>query len=372
MKKICWVTPDWFVDVDMPIIPHLLDEYDITWIIFFPWRNNRYREEDFDYLQNKEGLKIIFFHLKYYRRDPRCCFRKKKLTRLILSEAEKADIIYYNVTLSGAKPSKVFLGLPKEKTIVTAHDGSIKSIMADSTTRLYKECYPQCKHIQMFSESQALEFRKNYPGPQVTVIPLAKKDYGQPTANLREDCVSFVSFGTIHAEKNIPMLIQAADELYDEGLRGFKVLINGQWKIEQSPEELCRHPEIFEIHVGLVDNKDIPNLFARNTFIIYPYKMMSQSGALKVAFNYYKPVVVSDLPGFKEEVEDGINGFFFHSEDVESLKKVMKACIALPNDDYTALVASSRRYIDGKYSTSAIVNRYKAMFKGVLYGCRND
>lgn len=32
--KICWVTPDWFVDVDMPIVPHLLDKYDITWIIF--------------------------------------------------------------------------------------------------------------------------------------------------------------------------------------------------------------------------------------------------------------------------------------------------------------------------------------------------
>ena len=45
-KKISWVTPDYFLDVDIPIVPNLLDEYDIIWIILFPWRNNRYKEED--------------------------------------------------------------------------------------------------------------------------------------------------------------------------------------------------------------------------------------------------------------------------------------------------------------------------------------
>lgn len=365
-KKICWVTPDWFVDVDLPIVPHLLDEYDITWIIFFPWRNNRYKEEDFQHLKGMNGLKIEFFHLKYYRRDPRYFFRKKKLAKLILSEVAKADIIYYNSSLGNKKPSKIFLGLPKDRTIVTAHDGSIKSIMATSTARLYKECYPQCKHVQMFSESQASEFRYNYPGPEVTVIPLAMKDYGKPTEELRSDCVSFVSFGTIHAEKNIPLLIQAADELYDEGVRGFKVSINGQWKIGKSPEELIRHPEIFEVHASLVDNKDIPNLFARNTFIIYPYKMMSQSGALKVAFNYYKPVIVSDLPGFKEEVLQGVNGYFFHSEDVASLKAVMRSSIEMSPEKYNSLLASTKEYIDKKYSTAAIIGKYKDMFTKVL------
>ena len=63
-KEICWVTPDWFVDVDMPIIPYLTDEYDITWIIFFPWRNNRFKEKDFKHLEGIKGLRIIFFYVR--------------------------------------------------------------------------------------------------------------------------------------------------------------------------------------------------------------------------------------------------------------------------------------------------------------------
>ena len=66
-KKICWVTPDWFVDVDMPIVPHLLEKYDITWIIFFPWRHNRFKEADFKHIMDEHpDLKVCFIHCKLY------------------------------------------------------------------------------------------------------------------------------------------------------------------------------------------------------------------------------------------------------------------------------------------------------------------
>ena len=60
--------------------------------------------------------------------------------------------------------------------------------------------------------------------------------------------------------------------------------------------------------------------FRSNHYAIYAYKEMSQSGAVKVAFNYYTPVIVSDLPGFKDEVEENINGYFFKSENYRFTK----------------------------------------------------
>lgn len=59
-KKISWVTPDYFLDVDIPIVPNLLDEYDIIWIILFPWRNNRYKEEDLSKYA-KNIITLVFF-----------------------------------------------------------------------------------------------------------------------------------------------------------------------------------------------------------------------------------------------------------------------------------------------------------------------
>ena len=61
-KKITWVTPDWFVAVDLPIVPHLSKYYDITWIIIFPWRNCRYTEQEISSNQS-ENLKIHFYYL---------------------------------------------------------------------------------------------------------------------------------------------------------------------------------------------------------------------------------------------------------------------------------------------------------------------
>lgn len=362
MRTICWVTPDCFVDVDIPIIPHILDEYDVTWVINFPWRNNRFKESDFEYLKRYKNLKIIFFHMKYYRHDPRYFFRNRKFLSLVAGEASKADIVYLNGLLS----ERIFGLLPLERTIFTAHDGSIKSIMPSSNERLYMELYPKCKYVNMFSEQQAELFRKNYAGSQVTVIPLAPKDYGKPKESLRKDAIGFVVFGTIHAEKNIPLVIEAANQLYEEGIKNFRVSINGQWKISDSPKKLIRHPEVFEIQTHLVDNKDIPNLYGRNHFALFAYKDMSQSGALKVAFNYDKPVVVSDLPGFKEEVQENVNGFFFKSEDLESLKSIMKKCIQMKEDEYVKLLTSTKEYIAKNYSMEAIIEKYKEMFAEVI------
>lgn len=49
-KKIIWLTPDYFVGVDLPIIPVLLGTYNIIWIIQFGLVN-RFSEKEFDELK---------------------------------------------------------------------------------------------------------------------------------------------------------------------------------------------------------------------------------------------------------------------------------------------------------------------------------
>lgn len=364
-KKICWVTPDWFVDVDIPIVPRLAEYYDITWIIVFPWRNCRYTEDEIEKVKC-EHLKIVYFHNKYYRHDPRILFRYRKLGKLVLNEP--CDLYYINMPPGGGTLQKVLHDrLPLDKTIVTAHDGSIKSIMSKRTAIAYKSFYPRCKYVQMYSPSQAREIRKNYPGPEVIEIPLALKDYGTSNKKPAEGVVTFLSFGTIHAEKNIPLLIEAANQLYEEGLHNFKVSINGQWKIGEHADKLIRHPEIISVRAGLIPNEDIPDMYATCQYAVFPYKMMSQSGAIKVAMNYRKPVIVSDLPGFKDEVVEGKNGLFFHSEDVESLKNVMRKCINMSDEEYNALKKSTAEYIAENLSLESITAKYKSMIDKVIY-----
>ena len=362
-KTICWVSSEWFADVDIPVIPELLSDYKIHWIIvLFP--NGRFKESYFDRYKELKNLTIDFVKVKYQARHPHTIVDYFKIyykLKKVMAEINYIDLV-------PASPYMIipYLLIPAKNTIFAAHDGSIKSIMSKATKWMFKIGYGwHSKHVHMFSKSQADEFNVNYEGKNVTIIPLMPKYYGECTINLSNDgIIRFLSFGTMHAEKNIGLLIDAAEELYNEGISGFQVSICGM--APSNWDELygskIKHPDLFDLQLRMIDNDEIPNLFAYRHFAVYPYKVMSQSGALKVAYAYNKPVIVSDLPAFKEEVLDGVNGFIFKSENVEALKNIMKKCVQMQQSEYNELVKSSTNYIEQNYSTYAIRQMYLDMF----------
>lgn len=365
-KKIVWITADYFVDVDLPIIPQLLCYYDIRWIVVFECEN-RYSKKEFEYLKSKEGLVIDFQYLKHGGKN---LFRLYDIWCMIKKiNASKFDLAYCNIILGKPFDLPLAFALPRHKTIVAAHDGNTKSIMRPAWLIKFcsKAAYSRFDNVQMFSKSQASAFEKKFTKSKVTVISLALKDYGWPTVDKRKDCISFLMFGTLHQEKNIGLLIDAADQLYEDGFKNFKVSINGKWRESYRIESRIKHPEIYELSLNVVPNKDVPNLFEKNHYAVLPYKMMSQSGALKVAFNYCNPVVVSDLEGFTDEVVDGIDGYIFKSESLDDLKRIMRTCILGGHDLYDEIQSKMKRHIALTYSIDAITNKYKEMIDGVIH-----
>lgn len=364
-KKICWVTTDWFVDVDLPIIPHLLENYDIHWIVVL-YKNGRFKEYEFANLLKHKGLTIDFLHVKQRARHPRTIIDYWKIATKVNNC--RADLNYFDMVPGSPYMILPYLRIDRDKTVFVAHDGSIKSIMGRMTIALFRIGYGwHAKYVHMFSSTQAKEFNINYPGKDVTVIPLMPKDYGKPSEGIEIKDHSFLSFGTMHREKNIGLLINAAEELYAEGIKDFSVSICGSapgWEEEYG--HLIKHPSLFNLQLRMIDNSEIPNLFAKHQFVVYPYKAMSQSGALKVAYAYKKPVITSDLDAFKEEVHEGENGFFFHTEDVNSLKNVMRRCVFMSGEEYSLLVNKVSNFVEQNYSTDAVKMSYIKMFEKIL------
>ena len=366
MKKICWVTSEWFADVDIPIIPELLGNYKIHWIIVL-YPNGRFKESYFDKFKTLKNLEIEFVKVKHRARHPRTMIDYFQL--LLSLRRAGADINYIDMTPGSPYMILPYLLMPSNKTIFAAHDGSIKPIMGPLVKWFFKLGYGiHSRFVHMFSKSQAEEFNINYPGKYVTVIPLMPKYYRAASNCVKNNVVSFLSFGTMHEEKNIGLLIRAAEELYNEGVTDFKVSICG--KAPANWDDLYGkwivHQELFNLQLRMIENEEIPNLFSSHSFAVYPYKIMSQSGALKVAYAYSIPVITSNLPAFKEEVCDGINGYIFESNNIDSLKNALRRCISMTPDQYSSLVNSTKDYINTNYSAKAIKNMYLEMFEKVL------
>ncbi|WP_417620221.1 glycosyltransferase family 4 protein [Oceanihabitans sediminis] len=363
-KKITWITFDTFIDCDISIVKELKKTFDITWILMFPMVNSRFKKEDFTEDSELNDVNLKYFKIKFRLRKPSTYLFWLNFAKYVTKT--NPDVIYFNgdALLMNAP---FFWALDKKKLIIAIHEGLITTNNKKVLRRINlarKLIIPNVRYINCFSNSQATFFSEKFPNNKMFVIPLALKDFGFSEKQQKEDDIVFFNFGRIVPKKNIDLLIEAACNIYEQGYRGFKIAIIGgcaNWDYYLSK---MRYPSIFITDIRSIDNSEIKDLFSEYHYLVLPYKVVSQSGPLKIAFNYNIPVVVSDQLGFTDEVVDGVNGFVFKTGEVKSLESVLKNAID-QHKDYDLLRNRMKTYTADHYSLKVIGDKYTSMFNKV-------
>ena len=127
-------------------------------------------------------------------------------------------------------------------------------------------------------------------------------------------------FGRIGEYKGIRYLIEAVPLILKK-IPDVKIIIAGRGDLSpyQSLIDTCGRSS-FEIHNEFIPDEVVTSLFQRSTIVVLPYTQMSgMSGVLNVAYAFGKPVVVTDVGGLGEAVEDGKTGFLIPPKDSEAL-----------------------------------------------------
>ena len=376
MKKICWVTPDSFLDTDLnyDIMLGLLKKYKIHWVVLFKINGNRFVESDFAKLKEECGnLTMEFLYAHHRMRHPWYFFYYKEISDII--KREVPDVIYLNCPPHNPYILPLYYSLPKKKTIVAAHQGYIRyGFKFPFVLNLFRLLsYKNIQYANLFSKSEAELFEKHHPHIQIFQMDLPPKNFGEPTNNRsvvdKEHPIRFLSFGSIVNAKNIELLIDAACKLYEQGYNNFKVSINGRCDNWSKYEAHIKYPALFETDIRSIPNNLIPNLFNGSHYFVQPYRLVTQSGPMKLAFYYNLPDICSDLSGLRNEIVEGINGFLFKSEDINDLVRVMKECIDKHCERYEELRKNMDEYIRKKYSLEVVIEEYSRMFETV---CKNN
>jgi len=142
------------------------------------------------------------------------------------------------------------------------------------------------------------------------------------------DATVLLFFGYVRKYKGLDILIEAFAEM-EEKYPDYRLLIAGEFYDNPQP-----YLQLIE-KLGMV-NKFIPNeqvaaYFTLSEVVVLPYRSATQSGILNIAYGYEKPVVITNVGGLSEFVEDGKTGIFVPKAEKSEIVKGIERYFSLKN-----------------------------------------
>ena len=139
-------------------------------------------------------------------------------------------------------------------------------------------------------------------------------------------------FGYIRAYKGLMNLIEAMPYLLKEDENYFLLIVGEFYESKEKYFE-----RIKELNIGknvlvideFVPNEEVGLYYSAADLVVLPYNSATQSGILNIAYGFKKPVVVTNVGGLPELVEDGKTGFIVEPHNplalAEGIKKYFSA-----------------------------------------------
>lgn len=141
-------------------------------------------------------------------------------------------------------------------------------------------------------------------------------------------------FGQIKDVKGLDVLLKgfALARIADPSLH---LLIGGRvWKTDFSvyQELIDRHglAPFCTLHLRYIPDGEVPYFYRCADLVVLPYLRIYQSGVVLMAMSYGTPVLVSDIEGMLEAVDDEDTGFVFKSQDPQHLAQRLVEVFATP------------------------------------------
>lgn len=361
--KISWLTGANFLDVDMPLLPKLSDRFQIRWIVIRQ-KGSWFDEQSIQSFIAKNNIDGVVLNMPGRLRSFGAFQVYRDAVRLMKEFCP--DIFYVNyIGIPYLWPLISVSGIKKRKVIYPCHD-YIDHVGV--TNRKYyvwtkKLIFTRYRHFQFFSLFQLKLFLNDYKhGKDSFYAPLAMKDFGPPkVAKPNDGKVKFLFFGNIRENKGLEFLISAANSLYERYPGRFVVKIYGNCKNWDSYQSKIKHPECFDLQIRRIGNEEIADLFNSADYLMLPYRDVTQSGPLLIAYNYRLPVIASNHPGFLEYIEDGETGYIHKNEDSQDLCKVMAKAVDNQNK-YPYIKKKLCEFIENNISLPRIISLYENGF----------
>lgn len=243
-----------------------------------------------------------------------------------------------------------------------------RSILKNIVTALYKIV---CKKVnliffqnrenrRLFISNQIIHIDKTklIPGSGVNIEkfrPMEKTNH--------DNMIRFLFIGRIMKEKGIEEYLKVAEKLT-------KKYPNIEFQILGSFEEI-KYKDIIHDNKNerikyLGRSDDVRNQIREVDCIVNPSYHEGMSNVLLEGGAMGKPLIASNIPGCKEIIDEGYNGYLFKVKSVESMEEKLTRFIELDEETKKMMGENSRKKIVKEFDRNIVVAEYLKAIDNIL------
>ena len=135
-----------------------------------------------------------------------------------------------------------------------------------------------------------------------------------------------------------------------------------------TPDEVAQwEQEKVVEYLGTQSN--VASVIAQADCIVLPSYREGLSRVLLEAASMAKPIVTTDVPGCRDVVDDGVNGFLCQVKNAEDLAAQMEKMILLEEEERVEMGKRGREKIVEGFDESIVIDRYRGVVGALVVSC---
>ncbi len=202
------------------------------------------------------------------------------------------------------------------------------------------------------------EITKIIPGSGVNIdrfIPLGK--------TRKDDIIRFLFIGRLMKDKGIEEYLEAANNITKK-YSNVEFQILGSFEEEKYKNIIENNKNKQIKYLGRSD--DVRNEIREVDCIVNPSYHEGMSNVLLEGGAMGKALIASNIPGCKEIIDEGKNGYLFEVKSVKDLEKKLIKFIELSLEEKKQMGKESRLKIEKEFDRNIVVNEYMETIESIL------
>lgn len=152
------------------------------------------------------------------------------------------------------------------------------------------------------------------------------KEEARDILNISKEEKVLLFFGFVREYKGLKHIINALPKITDQ-IKDAKLYIVGDFDGDKDQYlQLIKEKNVEDnicIYDGYIPDNEVEKFFAASDLVVLPYESATQSGIVQIAYGFRKPVVVTNVGGLPEVVDNEKTGYVVEAFNDEQLAEAV-------------------------------------------------